>query len=237
VSAHCPDAPALPLITEQGQGRGENDFLGAARSAVASSTRTTKVEAAMGISRLSNCVDDDFPGVDWSRHAPMADLWLEIDARHKAGQTVIDVLARIEYRLRLNYRWPRIDCVSMVPGLAISTHAKAAFEALGVPGMRFLEFRINGEPFFLFYTERRVDCLDRRRSEIKFFKSSPERVKDVVRYAFRSEPLHACDVFTVPELSDGMFFWSQQTFFTELARSAIERSGLVGFRFEDLPGC
>jgi hypothetical protein len=48
--------------------------------------------------------------------------------------------------------------------------------------------------------------------------------------------LRACDVFTVPELSDGMFFWSQQTFFTDAAREAVERSGGVGFQFQDLPG-
>ena len=124
----------------------------------------------------------------------------------------------------------------MVPGLAVSSRAKVAFEALGVPGSEFLGFRINGEPFFLFYTDRRIDCLDRQRSEIEFFRSSPERVRQVVRYAFAKERLRPCDVFTVPELSDGMFFWSQETFLTGLARAAIEETGLVGFRFEELPG-
>ena len=53
---------------------------------------------------------------------------------------------------------------------------------------------------------------------------------------FAEEQLQPCDVFSVPELSDGMFFWSQETFLTGLVRAAIEETGLVGFRFEELPG-
>jgi Immunity protein family (Imm11) len=194
-----------------------------------------EAEGTMEISLLSHCLDEGYPTVNWSRHAGMADMWIHIDDRHKAGQAVTDLLDSIAYRLRLNRRWPRVDCVSMVPGLAISARAKATFEELGVPGMRFLKFQINGEPFFLFYTERRIDCLDRTRAKIRFFSSSPDQVMEVLGYAFIENRLQARDVFTVPELSDRMFFWSQQTFFTKLARDAIERSKLVGFRFEDLP--
>jgi hypothetical protein len=189
----------------------------------------------MKILRLSYCLDEDYPAINWDHHAPMADLWLEIDDRHKSGRPVSDLLSRIAYRLNLNDRWPRVDCVSMVPGLAISDRARIAFEALGVPGMQFLKFRINGESFFKFYTERRVDCLDRQGSEITYFSSSQERVMDVTKFAFVRERIQDCDVFTVPELSTGMFFWSQQKFFTELARSAVDASGLVGLRFEELP--
>ena len=57
----------------------------------------------------------------------------------------------------------------------------------------------------------------------------------VTGYAFAEEQLSPCDVFTVPELSDGMFFWSQETFFTDLARVAINKAELVGFRFMPLP--
>jgi hypothetical protein len=193
-------------------------------------------ESAVGITRLSHVLDDDFPTIDWSLHAPMADVWLEIDERHKLGQPVEDLLDRISYHLLLNRRWPRVDCVEMVPGLAVSERAKAAMEALGVPGMQFLGFRVNGEPFFLFYTERRVDCLDRDRSEIEYFRSSPEQVMQVVRYAFAEERVRSCDVFTVPELSDGMFLWSQETFVTDAVRTILEGADLNGFRFESLPG-
>jgi hypothetical protein len=181
-------------------------------------------------------LDDDYPTIDWSRHAQMADLWLGIDERHKAGRPEGDLLARIAYRLRLGRRWPRVDCLLIVPGLAVSERARAALEALGVPGMRFMEFRVNGEPFFRFYTERRVDCLDRQRSEVRYFRSSPGRVMQVVVYAFVAERVLPCDVFTVPELSDGMFFWSQETFVTDAARTALEDARLIGFRFEPLPG-
>jgi len=190
----------------------------------------------VGITRLGHCLDDDYPAIDWSRHAPMAELWLEINERHKAGLPVEELLGRIAYRLRPSRRWQRVDCLSMVPGLAVSERARAVLEMLGVPGMRFLGFRVNGEPFFLFHTERSVDCLVRERSEVRYFRSSPERVMQVVRYAFAEERLRACDVFTVPELSDGMFFWSQETFVTDAARIALEGATLIGFRFEPLPG-
>jgi hypothetical protein len=181
-------------------------------------------------------LDDDFPTIDCSRHAPMADLWLKVDELHKAGEPVESLLWRIAYCLLPGNRWKRVDCLSMVPGLAVSERARAALEAIGAPGMRFLEFRVNGEPFFLFYTERCLDCLDLQRSEVQYFRSSPERVKQVVRYAFAEEQVSQCDVFTIPELSAGMFFWSQEPFFTDSARTKLERAGLQGFRFEPLPG-
>ena len=166
----------------------------------------------------------------------MADLWLRVDERHKAGKPIAKLLARIEYRLRLTRRWPKVDCLEMVPGIALSARAREAFEDLGVAGMQFLEFCVNGEPFFLFYTERVVDCLDRTASEVRFFRSVPGHVSKVLRYMFVEDRLKVCDVFAIPEQSDGMFFWAQATFFTELARIAIEREGLIGIRFEELPG-
>ena len=121
----------------------------------------------MRISGLAYCLDEDYPTIQWNRHSEMADLWLRVDERHKAGKPIAKLLARIEYRLRLTSRWPKVDCLDMVPGLAFSARAREAFEALGIAGMQFLKFRVNGEPFFLFYTERVVDCLDRTTSEIR----------------------------------------------------------------------
>jgi hypothetical protein len=187
------------------------------------------------VTGLGYCLDEDYPAIDWDRHAPMADLWLACDERHKSGQPMAGLLGRVTYHLRLNRRWPQIDCLAMVPGLAVSARARAAFESLGVPGMRFLEFRVNCEPFFMFYTDRQIDCLDRERSEIRYFRHSPQRVMQVVGYAFAEDRFWQCDVFTTPELCDGMFFWSQQTFVTGAAKAAIERAGLFGFRFEPLP--
>ena len=97
----------------------------------------------------------------------MADLWLEIDERHKSGQKYADLLGQIKYRLRLTRHWSRVDCIEMVPGLAVSAQARMALESLGVPGMQFLEFHVNREPYFLFFTERRLDCLDRKSSSIQ----------------------------------------------------------------------
>jgi hypothetical protein len=131
----------------------------------------------------------------------------------------------------LNSHCPQVDCIQMSPGLGISSRAREAMVTLGVPGMHFLEFRVNGEPYYQFYTERIVDCLDRQRSEIMFFPDEPDRVMRVTKYAFVMGRLQDSDVFTLPELIDGMFFWSQPTFITERAKSTIDLAGLVGFRF------
>ncbi len=189
----------------------------------------------MGITRVGCSLDDDYPVVDWSCHASMADLWLEIDDRYRAGEPFDNLLSQISYQLELNCRWPRVDCIAMVPGLAVSSRSKVVLENMGISGMQFLEFQVNGESFFMFLTARRVDCLDRERSELEFFRSSPEHVKEVVRYVFIEERLSPCDVFTVPELSDGMFPWAQEIFFTALARNTIEKAGLIGFHFKELP--
>src|SRR6516162_7683900 len=82
--------------------------------------------SAVGITRLGHCLDDDYPTIDWPSYAPMADLWLEIDERQKAGRPVEDLLGQIAYRLRLSRRWPRVDCLAMVPGLSVSQEARAA---------------------------------------------------------------------------------------------------------------
>jgi Immunity protein family (Imm11) len=69
----------------------------------------------------------------------------------------------------------------MVPGFAVSARAREVLEALDVPGMQFLEFRINREPFFRFHTERRLDCLDKARSEIDYFPPPSKRAMSVHR--------------------------------------------------------
>jgi hypothetical protein len=184
-----------------------------------------------GIRRLTCCKDDDYPMINWSRHADMAALWLEVDDRQRAGQPFAAILERIRYRLSPPRHWKQADCLMMVPGIGVSARARGALEALGVRGMRFLPFTVNSQPWFLFYTERVVDCLNRSESEIVFFPSS-RRVMHVRRYAFDSNRLEACDVFAIPELSNGMFFWSQETFLTAAAAARLSRSGIIGFDLE-----
>jgi hypothetical protein len=164
----------------------------------------------------------------------MADIWIEIDERIKAGQPITQLLKRITYQVKLNRKWPRVDCLMMVPGLAVSERARTTIESLGLMGLQFLGFKVNGEPFFMFYTQRSIDCLDTARSEITYFRSAPKTVKNVVRFAFIEERLQACDLFTIPELSDGMFSWTQHIFVTDEARHIIENAGLDGFQYETL---
>lgn len=191
---------------------------------------------AVRITRLSSSVDEKYPCINWDLHPTMADLWIAIDGRHKSGLSTAKLLKQVSYRLKLNRSWPRVDCVDMVPGLAVSSRARAVFKSLKIPEMRFLAFRINEEPYFQFYTERCLDCLDRKRSDIKYFRSSPQEVKRIERYAFLKSKIRSRDLFTIPELSNGMFFWSQETYVTGETQAAIEKAGLIGFRFADLEG-
>ncbi|MGE3808298.1 MAG: DUF1629 domain-containing protein [Gemmataceae bacterium] len=181
---------------------------------------------------LSYCLDEDYPAIKGPR--AMSELWLEVDGRKKAGLPFADLLDQIAYKLKVRKRWPLVDCLSMVPGIGVSARARKVLEELGVPGMQFLRFHVNNEPFYLFYTERCLDCLDHARAEIECF-AGTARTRRVHRFAFKEGCLQPCDVFTLPELSDGMFFWCQETFFTAAARDKFEKAGLVGFRFEDLP--
>lgn len=186
----------------------------------------------MPIYRLSHCLDDDFPVIDWDRRASMSEVWLEVDDRLRSGDPVGHLLPKIKYRLKLNSTWRVVDCISMVPGLGVSGRAKRAFESLGVPGMRFLEFRANREPWYLFFTVREVACLDRQRSQISFYAHDPSRVMSIEKYVFLTDQTQDCDVFTLPEANDSMFVWSPPIFLTENAKTRIDRFGLAGFRFE-----
>ena len=161
------------MMTRRGKGDPKSDLLG--KRILDSRRRSSTVALA----ELGCRLDEDYPVINWSHHTPMADLWLEIDERHRTDRPIAEQLARVAYDLCLSQRWPRVDCLAMVPGLAVSSRARLVFESLGLPGMRFLGFRVNEEPFFLFYTDRRIDCLDRTRSEIRYFASSPQRIKDV----------------------------------------------------------
>src|SRR3712207_3423808 len=111
------------------------------------------------IYRLETCLAEDYPAINWSRHREQSQAWLELDERCRTGAAVEEISADIAYTCRLGRRWKRIDCISLAPTPGVSSAAKEVLEKLGVPGLRFLPFQVNGEPFHLVYTERCVDCL------------------------------------------------------------------------------
>lgn len=95
-----------------------------------------------------------------------------------------------------------------------------------------MPFCLNDETWFRPVVGRRIDCLDRTASNLEFFAHSAH-VKTITKYVFRQEMINDIDVFAIPEANDGMFFWVQSIFVTELVRERLEDAQLVGFRFDD----
>lgn len=186
----------------------------------------------MEIFTLGISVDDDYPNINWDKHASMAGLWTEVDERMREGESTEDLLLKIKYKLRFNRRWPKIDFVRMGGPIGVSENAKRVLTSLKVPGMQFLPYLINDQPYYLFFTERQVNCLDREKSKIEFYRHDPKRIKRVSQYAFVSKKIKDCDVFTIPETSDGMFYYWRETFFTKKAQLELENAGLIGAAFD-----
>jgi hypothetical protein len=187
------------------------------------------------ITELGIDQSDDYPELKARNLGEMSQRWITVDERQRAGEPIDDVLAEISYKIGRPRRWKQIDVVRLVPGIAVSARGRLALESLNVDGMKFFPFTANNEPWFLFMTERVIDCLDRSISEVTYFDSSPERALSIQRYAFFEDQLDAVDLFAIPEMNDGMFFWTQRVFVTAKARDALEASGAIGFRFEELP--
>jgi hypothetical protein len=69
-----------------------------------------------------------------------------------------------------------------------------------------------------------VDCLDEKKSEIKFFKNS-KNVKDIKRYVFNEYMLRNINLFKIPQLK------RTDIFATDTFRDKILESGLTGLDF------
>ena len=185
------------------------------------------------IYRLGSSIDDDFPQFDWPAQKDAVDQWMALDDAVAAGASVNSIdSSSISMNLPLTPEFPRVDCVSLVPGLAISQSARTVFDELAVGDPFYLPFCLNDETWFRPIVGHCLDCLNRGASDLEFFADS-NRVKRITKYVFRQEMINDIDIFTIPEQNDGMFFWVQTIFITDLVRERLETAQLIGFRFDD----
>jgi hypothetical protein len=94
--------------------------------------------------------------------------------------------------------------------------------------LRCFQTSLNGAPYYILRVakELAIDCLDRDRSELKYFPKNPNDIMDIKRYAFYRERLHDPMIFHVPERPEILG--------TQSIKQIVEEAGLKGFRFEDV---
>ena len=73
--------------------------------------------------------------------------------------------------------------------------------------------------------ELAIDCLDRERSNIEFFRREPDKVKWIGSFAFHIDQLSDPMIFRVRE--------SPAILATQSIKQIVEDAGLKGFMFED----
>jgi hypothetical protein len=104
---------------------------------------------AIQVLSLGCATDEDYPRIDWSRHRATTDRWLEVDELVRGGTPLADELTRdLSYRVSPSKIHPKVDCLNMVPGHAISARTRDPFLSLGISGLVFMPFRVNDEPWY-----------------------------------------------------------------------------------------
>jgi hypothetical protein len=99
----------------------------------------------------------------------------------------------------------------------LSPHANGCFG--------FVPATLDGAPYAFVVRTGTLDALDHARSELTFFRSNPERVKRVVRHAFRRASLDGVGMFAIPEDLASIYA-------TEGVVRTAELAGLRGLNFD-----
>jgi hypothetical protein len=184
--------------------------------------------------RLGVSVEDDYPHIDWDRAGQTTnELLIAQESLRKQGELPDSATRQLCFSAQPFEMARAIDCISMMPGIAISSRARVVFESLPLEGLQFFPITLNGKAFFLLVTRRCLNCLDRSKSVMKFFSHDPTRVMHIMRYRFDHCPIKPCDLFAIPEEFGGGT-WSQAIYVTESVKTAIEEAGLVGLRFSEM---
>lgn len=98
---------------------------------------------------------------------------------------------------------------------ALSPHAGVCFG--------FVPATLDGAAYSFIVRTGAIDALDRERSKLKYFRSSPHRVQRILEHVFVSEALDGVGLFAVPDDVMGIFA-------TEIVVGAVKNSKLRGFR-------
>jgi len=108
--------------------------------------------------------------------------------------------------------------ISAAAANVLASFLKTSFE--------LLEVTVGTAPYYFLRGLDFVECLDRKRSVLHFFKSDPTSIKNVEKYVFRKKLIPRDSLFRIPEAPN-------EVFATDAAASAIRRSNLRGFQLTD----
>lgn len=90
----------------------------------------------------------------------------------------------------------------------------------------FVPIAINDVPFLFLNQKAALDCLDRKRSVVTYFKSDPARIMEVKKYCFTQGAIIDPLVFPLPDTNYGLYA-------TQTVKKAVEKARLRGVYFLD----
>lgn len=175
--------------------------------------------------RVDPSVEDDRPAIEFDAPANRGIDWRGLDAILHEERPLTD------YR-ELSIVVRRADAASWgyysVPG-TLGLLSGEAVRCIGPSAFgRFvlLPARLNGSEYYFPKVAEVLPCLDLARAEVVPFRTNPERIKDIRKYAFHKAMIPDPVVFSIPELP-GLFA-------TPAVAEAIGRGQVLGFQFTPL---
>jgi hypothetical protein len=148
-------------------------------------------------------VEDDRPVIEFDALVNRGIDWRRLDALLRGERPTTD------YQ-ELSVVVPDADATSWgyysVPG-TLGLISGEAVRCIGRSTLRLfllMPARLNGSEYFFLKVTEVLPCLDLTRSEVVPFRTSPERIKAIKRYAFNKAMIPDPLVFSIPELP-GLF--------------------------------
>jgi hypothetical protein len=175
--------------------------------------------------RVDPSVEDDRPVIEFDAPANRGIDWRRLDDILRGERPTADYRA-------LSIVVERSDAASWgyysVPGTLglISGEAVRCIGPSAFGRFVLLPARLNDSGYYFLKVAEVLPCLDLARAEVVPFRSSPERIKDITKYAFHKPMIPDPLVFSIPELP-GLFA-------TPAVAEAIERGRVPGFHFTPL---
>ncbi|MDB5312363.1 MAG: hypothetical protein JWO38_6565 [Gemmataceae bacterium] len=175
--------------------------------------------------RVDPSVEDDRPVIEFDAPANRGIDWRRLDAilhgeRPTADYRELGIVVRRADTTSWGY-YSVPGTLGLLSGEAVRCIGPTAFGRFVL-----LPARLNGSEYYFLKVAERLPCLDLARAEVVSFRTSPERIKDITKYAFHKPMIPDPLVFSIPELPG----W----FATPAVAEAIERGRVPGFQFTPL---
>jgi hypothetical protein len=190
------------------------------------------MQYAKHIFEFAPSVEETRPDIDFAHSANASIDWLAIGdivdgSRSDDGYQV----PNLAVRGRDACRWHYYSCGGL---WLLSKPLMETVRPRAMPRFQFFPALLNSEPYYFVGQRVPLDCLDRIRSRVRYFKSNPGKIMQVDEYQFRQGVVSDPCMFYIEE-SPGFFV-------TESVKWAVEEAGLTRgvsfkhvFTFPDAP--